>query len=103
MMGIDVFEYVYLGHNIKLGKENQIAERRRIGLMWAVFNKLSHILKHKKVPINLKRKVYEACVLSCVVAMYGVEIMILTQENAEKLRVTQRFMEKAMPETSLRD
>lgn len=31
----------YLGHNIKLGRENQTAElRRRIGLSWAAFGKL---------------------------------------------------------------
>jgi len=37
----NVKEYVYLGHTIKLGKENQTAEiTRRVRLMWA--GKLKH-------------------------------------------------------------
>ena len=40
-----VDEHVYLGHNIKLGKDNQTAEiTRRIGLTWAAIVRLSHIL-----------------------------------------------------------
>lgn len=40
-----VDEYVYLGHIIKLGKNNQTAEiTRRIGLSWTAFGRLSYIL-----------------------------------------------------------
>lgn len=49
----------------------------------------------------MKRKVYEACVLP--VATYGIETLTLTQLSAEKLRVTQRAMERAMLGMSLRD
>ena len=36
-----VDSYVYLGHKLKLGLDNQIAEiNRRIGLAWAAFGKL---------------------------------------------------------------
>lgn len=98
----NVTEYVYLGHTLKLGKENQTAElRRRITLSWAAFRKLSYILKSKTVPINLKRKVYEACVLP--VTTYGLETVTMTKKSAEQLRVTQRSMERAMLGISLRD
>jgi len=40
----NVKEYVYLGHIINLGKENQTAEvTRRVKLTWAAFGKLKHI------------------------------------------------------------
>ena len=60
----NVNEYVYLGHTIKLGKKNQTAEISRIiGLTWAAFGRLRYILKDETIPINLKRKVYESCIL----------------------------------------
>ena len=59
------------------------------------------LLRNKKTPINLKKKVYEACVLP--VATYGLETTTLTKKSAERLRVTQRAMERAMLGISLRD
>ncbi|XP_071568106.1 uncharacterized protein [Temnothorax nylanderi] len=58
-----VDRYVYLGHGIKLGKDNQTTEiTRRMGLTWAAFGRLSFIIKDPTVPIDLKRKIYETCV-----------------------------------------
>jgi hypothetical protein len=98
----NVKEYVYLGHKLVLGKENQSAElRRRIGLSWAAFGRLRYIFKNKRLPINLKRKVFETCVLPVIT--YGVETMTLSQRNADKLRTTQRAMEREILGVSLRD
>ncbi|XP_045476244.1 uncharacterized protein LOC123681898 [Harmonia axyridis] len=56
-----VEQYVYLGHMIKNGKENQILENgRRMRLAWAAFGKLSFIFKDKNVPLLLKRKAYDS-------------------------------------------
>lgn len=97
-----VEEYIYLGHNIMLGKNNQTAEiGRRIRLAWAAFGNLAHILKEPKMPINLKRKVFDACVLP--VMLYGLETVTLTKKSAQRLRVCQRAMERAMLGISLRD
>lgn len=97
-----VNEYIYLGHTIKLGKENQHAEiNRRIRLTWAAFGKLGHILKNNMIPINLKRKVYNTCVLP--VQTYGLETISLTKAFANKLLTTQRAMERSMLGISLRD
>ncbi|CAG9834558.1 unnamed protein product, partial [Diabrotica balteata] len=93
--------YKYLGHEIKISRDNQTHEiQRRIGLTWAAFGKLSHILK-SSIPMYLKRKVYNQCVLP--VKTYGAETLTLTQKSADKLRVTQRAMERAMLNVSLRD
>ena len=88
----NVNEYVYLSHAIKLGKKKQKAEiNRRIGLTWAAFGRLRYILKDGTIPINLKRKVYESCILP--VATYGLETMTLPERSANRLRTTQRAME----------
>lgn len=97
-----VSQYTYLGHNIKLGRENQGAEiLRRKQLSWAAFGKLGHILANKSIPINLKRKVYDSCVLP--VTTYGLETTAITRANAQKLQVMQRAMERRMLHVSLRD
>jgi Reverse transcriptase (RNA-dependent DNA polymerase) len=98
----NVSHYIYLGHNITLGKENQWAEvTRRIALTWAAFGKLTHILKNPDIPINLKRKVYNSCILP--VTTYGMETMTLTVKTANRFRVTQRAIERAMLNISLKD
>jgi len=70
-----VSEYVYLGHKIQLGKENQSSEiTRRMGLSWAAFGRLGFILKSSEFPINLKRRVFDACVTP--VLTYGLETIV---------------------------
>src|ERR1700743_921208 len=85
-----VGNYTYLGHN--LGLENQTAEiRRRVGLGWAAFGKLSYIFK-SKMNNSLKRKVFDACVLP--VLTYGSETLTLTKASDNKLRVKQTTMKR---------
>jgi hypothetical protein len=97
-----VDEYVYLGHKIKLGRENQTADLfRRTGLAWAAFSNMKHILKNKKVPVCMKRKVFDACILP--VFTDRAETTTLTKASINKLSVTQRAMERAMLGISLRD
>lgn len=67
--------YRYLAHGIILGKGNQHLEiTRRIGLTCDAFGKLRHIFKNRDIPINLTRKVYDACIPP--VATYGLETSI---------------------------
>lgn len=52
----NVYEYVYLGHNIINVKENETTEIiRRDRLALGAFGKLSYALKSRNLPINLKR------------------------------------------------
>ena len=96
-----VDSYVYLGHKLKLGLDNQTAEvKRRIGLGWAAFGKLRLIFK-SKMNNSLKRKVFDSCVLP--VLTYGAETLTLTRASENKLRVTQRAMERSMLGITLRD
>ena len=96
-----VDSYVYLGHKLKLGLDNQTAEiKRRIGLAWAAFGRLRLIFK-SKMNNSLKRKVFDTCVLP--VLTYGAETLTLTKASENKLRVAQRAMERSMLGITLRD
>lgn len=69
---VNVSEYIYLGHTIRLGKENHAAEI-------AAFGRLKHLLKNFKFPLNLEKKLFESCVLH--VSTYNLETIILTQKS----------------------
>lgn len=89
----NISEYIYLGHKIQLGKENQTAEiSRRVSYSWTAFGKLAFIFRSRDIPINLKRKAYESCILP--VLTYGLETMTLTRKSMNKLQVAQRAMER---------
>lgn len=62
--------------------------------------KLRYIFK-SKMNNSLKRKVFEMCVLP--VMTYGAETLTITKASANKLRVAQRGMERAMLAVLLRD
>ena len=97
-----VESYVYLGHTVMLGRENQVIEiERRRGLAWAAFGKLSYILKSPKYALYLKKRLFDACILP--VLTYGMETAVLTKQTMHKLSVTQRAMERKMLGISLRD
>lgn len=96
-----VYAYKYLGHEIKLGRDNQTAElNRRIGLTWAAYGKLKEVFK-SDIPMCLKRKVFDQCVLP--VLTYGAETLTLTRKVINKIQVAQRAMERSMLNLSLRD
>src|ERR1700748_1305792 len=71
-----------------------------LGLGWAAFGKLRLIFK-SKMNNSLKRKVFDSCVLP--VLNYGAKTLTLTKASENKLRVTQRAMERSMLGISLRD
>ncbi|XP_073960723.1 uncharacterized protein [Choristoneura fumiferana] len=90
-----VSSYVYLGHRITLGSEDQVAEiERRIAQAWAAFGANKSVLQSRKIRQHLKTKIFNQCVLP--VFTYGMETTTLTEKSAEKLRVAQRAMERSM-------
>lgn len=96
-----VTSYKYLGHEIRLTRDNQTCElNRRIGLTWAAFGRLRHVFK-SDIPMCLKRKVFDQCVLP--VLTYGSETLTLTQKTVNKIRTAQRAMERSMLGVTLRD
>lgn len=98
---LQVTSYKYLGHEIRIGRDNQTREiERRVGLTWAAFGKLKHVFK-ADIPMCLKRRVFNQCVLP--VLTYGSETLTLTKKSINKIRVAQRAMERSMMGITLRD
>ena len=96
-----VEEYIYLGQRFSLldkGQEKEI--QRRINAGWAAFANHKDIFK-SNMPLSLKRKVYNACVLPAIT--YGSETWTLTAALENKLRVAQRKMERSILGISLID
>ena len=96
----EVQEYNYLGQVLKLTKDNENEVKRRIILGWKAFGKQRHIMK-SSLPICLKRKVYNQCILPTMI--YGSETWKLTKTMTNKLRSAQRAMERSMLGVTLRD
>lgn len=51
-------------------------------------------MKNREIPINLKRKVYENCILP--VTTYGLKTMTIRKKYGEQLRENQKAIESAM-------
>lgn len=92
-----VDKYLYLSHIIKQKSEHT----RRIRLTRAAFEKFRYIFKEQKFPINLKRKVFNTCVLP--VATYGQETATLTKGSGNRMRTCQKAIEWEILGTSLND
>ena len=96
-----VTSYKYLGHKIRIGRDNQTCEiKRRTGLAWAAYGKLKHIFR-SDIPLCLKRRVFDQCILP--VMTYGSETSTLTKKSVNKVRVTQRAMERSLLGITIRN
>lgn len=74
-----VSSYQYLGHEIKVNRDNQTHElSRRSGLTWAAYGRLKHVFT-SNIPVCLKRKVFDQCVLP--VLTYGAKTLTLTKQS----------------------
>ena len=75
--------------------------KRRIGQGWSAFCKLDNIMRDKIVPMRLKRKAFNECILS--VLTYGCETWSLSNAQLEKLVITQRKMERIIIGVTIKD
>lgn len=98
----NVVKYIYLGHLIQLGRDNQTAEiYRRRRLAWSAFGKLGYILKNTNIPLKLRSRLFDQCILP--VLTYGCQTWTWTKQTLNKIAVTQRSMERQMIGISLKD
>ncbi len=63
-----VEEYTYLGHMVSANPAHEKEIRRRIGMGWSAFGK-QNLVMNSSLPLSLKRKVYNQCILP--VLTYG--------------------------------
>ena len=93
---------MYILRQMVTKDHDQIQEmKRRIGQGWSAFCKLDNIMRDKNVPMRLKRKVFNECILP--VMTYGCETWSLSNTQLEKLVTTQRKMERIMIGVTLKD
>ena len=96
-----VEEYKYLGQTLKLKDCSKEEVLKRIKAGWSCFGRHKEILCNKDIPMSLRRKVYNQCVLPTMT--YGSETWSLTKYLETKLQTAQRAMERQMLHISLRD
>ena len=87
-----VDHYIYLGQQISMNPSKEEEIKRRITLGWQAFGRASSTFKNKKIPLVLKRRVYNQCILPTVT--YGAETWNLTKRLTRKLRSMQRAHER---------
>ncbi len=88
-----VEEYTYFGQMVSANPTHEKEIRRRIGMGWSASGK-ENLVRNSNLPLSLKRKVYNHCILP--VLTYGSETWRLTKELERKLRSAQRGMERRM-------
>lgn len=84
-----------------MGKENQQVWISRRIIHGCTRYKLSYNLKSKPFPIVLKSKPFDSCILLALA--YDIDIMTLTNKAVNKLKTTQRSIEKSILGVTLRD
>jgi len=95
-----VDEIVYLGQQITMKSSRSGEIQRRISAGWIAFAKYRNILK-SSIPICLKRKLYHQCIEPVIT--YGCQVWALNRRMENKLRTTQRSMERAIIGVTKRD
>lgn len=89
-----VEEYTYLGQVISPIDQTSKEIETRIGNAWKRYWTFKEVMKNKEMSINIKRKLYNACILP--VLTYGCQTWALTKAKNNKLEVCQRSMERSM-------
>ena len=73
----------------------------RIKAGWSVFGKYREIFLNRHVPMSLKRKVFNQCVLPAIT--YGCQTWSLTKTLVKELETSQRAMERRTLTVKLED
>ena len=97
----EVNGYIYLGQMVTKDHNQEQELRCRIGLGWTTFGKLESIMQNKSIPLRLKMKVHNECIL--LVIMYGGETWSLSKTQLQKMVTTQCKMEQIMMGLLLHD
>ncbi|GFN77359.1 endonuclease-reverse transcriptase [Plakobranchus ocellatus] len=96
-----VESYKYLGQTTYLKDTTKEEITCRIRAGWSCFGRNREIFLDDKMPISLKRQVYDQCVL--LTMTYGCQTWSLTKATTQKLRVAQRAMERKIVGIKLTD
>ena len=87
----EVDNYIYLSQMVTKDHDQEQELRCRIGLGCIGFGKLDSIMQNKSIPLRLKTKVHNQCILPVI--MYGNETWSLSKTQLQKIVTTQCRME----------
>ena len=87
----EVDNYIYLNQMVTKDHDQEQELRCRIGLGWTAFGKLDSIMQNKRIPLRLKTKVPNECILPVI--MHGSETWSLGKTQLQKMVTTQCKME----------
>ena len=76
-----VTNYKYLGQTMEKSTKQEVSIRIKVG--WSVFGKYGEIFLDRHLPMSLKRKVFNQCVLPAMT--YGRQTWSLTKALVKKL------------------
>lgn len=89
-----VKEYVYLGQLISPNDSMTKEVQRRVINAWKRYWSFKEIMKNKQVNIQIKRKLFNVCILP--ILTYGCQTWSLTKKQVSKLESCQNAMNRSM-------
>jgi len=89
-----VESYKYLGQTVKMENNTREEVMLRIKAGWSCFGRYKHILCDKSLPMTLRKRVYNQCVLPTMT--YGSETWTTTKFLEQKLKTAQHAMRKML-------
>ena len=95
-----VNDYIYLGQWVTMKNDKSDEIKRRIAAGWGAFGQYREIMK-SNIPIRLKTEVYNQCIQAAMT--YGWQTWAVTKRMQERLKTTQRSIERAMIGVTRRD
>jgi hypothetical protein len=100
--GIERVEsFVYLGDKLNAGGGCLSAVTARVRVGWMKFKELSGVLRGRKWSVQMKGRVYKACVRTAMV--YGGETWVMRREEENVLQRAERAMVRTMCGVRLKD
>src|SRR5438477_12359502 len=95
-----VNEYIYLGQLVTMKNDKSEEIKRRIAAGWGTFGQYRELMK-SNIPIWLKTKVYNQCIQAAMTN--GCQTWAVTKRMQDRLKTTQRSMERAIIGITRRD
>ena len=96
-----VEHYKYLGQTTYLKETTKEEIKCRIRTGWSCFGRNREVFLDEKLPMSLRRQVFDQCVLPSMT--YGCQTWSVSKTMGQKLRTAQRAMERKMLNLKIKD
>ena len=96
-----VTQYKYLGQIIQVKNQMSYELNTRIRAGWRYFGRNKEIFQNPNIPMSLKTKVFNHCIISSIT--YDYQTWIISKQLTTKLKTTQRAVKRKMLNIKLQD